>query len=329
MNFDKKRRARVQGGWAASSGNKTNKAKSHPSSVESSRTDGNKTSLNLSDKEDVQDKLNPLQTHARLHSAHSDKDRAKPMGLPVWVGKNIDQQMPKQRFTYEDPNEELKIKPPDLVITKPGVYDISTEPSGVSRLRYFPDFVSPIRCDEIFAELLNEVPWIQRHDIHSGAKAMQPRLTAWYGDVAYRYAGVTVEANTEEWPKSLKQLKTQLLEVTGMEFNSLATNLYRDNYDSIGWHCDDEPIFGKTPIIASLSFGEERNFELRKIPPKDSSGERDYTYSQVVKVPIRPGALLIMEGWTQSDWQHRVPKEYHDRGARINVTFRIVSPPDE
>ena len=65
------------------------------------------------------------------------------------------------------------------------------------RLRYFPDFVSPIRCDEIFAELLNEVPWIQRHDIHNGAKAMQPRLTAWYGDVAYRYAGVTVEANTE------------------------------------------------------------------------------------------------------------------------------------
>ena len=65
------------------------------------------------------------------------------------------------------------------------------------RLRFFPNFVSPTRCDEIFAELFNEVPWIQRHDIHSGQKAMQPRLTAWYGDVAYRYAGVTVEANSD------------------------------------------------------------------------------------------------------------------------------------
>ena len=62
-------------------------------------------------------------------------------------------------------------------------------------MRYFPDFVSPAQSDEIFAELFNEVPWIQRHDIHDGKKAIQPRLSVWYGDVAFRYGGVTVEPN--------------------------------------------------------------------------------------------------------------------------------------
>ena len=58
-----------------------------------------------------------------------------------------------------------------------------------------------------------------------------------------------------------------MAEVTGIEFNALAANLYRDGHDSIGWHSDDEKIFGRTPIIASLSFGDERVFELRKKPP--------------------------------------------------------------
>ena len=53
------------------------------------------------------------------------------------------------------------------------MFDISTEPSGVSRLRYFPDFIEPSRCETIFAELFNEIPWIQRHDIHQGVQAMQ------------------------------------------------------------------------------------------------------------------------------------------------------------
>lgn len=57
-----------------------------------------------------------------------------------------------------------------------------------------------------------------------------------------------------------------MADVTGVEFNSVAANLYRDGHDSIGWHSDDEPIMGKNPTIASLSFGEERIFELRKKP---------------------------------------------------------------
>ena len=56
------------------------------------------------------------------------------------------------------------------------------------------------------------------------------------------------------------------------------------------------------------------------------SSTDDYRFSQVIKVPLPHGSLIVMEGATQEDWQHRVPKEYHDRDPRINLTFRTIFP---
>ncbi|BFZ24670.1 hypothetical protein BsWGS_27709 [Bradybaena similaris] len=314
MNAEKRRKSRVQGGWAGA-GNKQNNTNKPKQVVLAPHAVINRPETGT---------VVPGQTPA---SVQSNAAKLSLPVAPIWTSSNGSQTSQKsQTFVFEDPEEAIQVKPADKIIGKPGTYDISTEPSGVSRLRYFPDFIEPSRSDAIFAELLVEIPWEQRSEIHSGTRAIQPRLTAWYSELPYTYSGITVEANTSEWPKALKTLKEQLVEMTGVEFNSLAANLYRDGHDSIGWHSDDEPIMGKNPTIASLSFGEERMFELRKKPPPNDSGERDYTYSQVIKLPLRSGSLLIMEGWTQSDWQHRVPKEYHDRGARINITFRVAKP---
>ncbi|CAL1531429.1 unnamed protein product [Lymnaea stagnalis] len=310
MSAEKRRKSRVQGGWASPS----------PKDVPNKQKPTEKKSSNHTPQ--------LLVSHHDENSPSLHRGKTPlPVG-PAWLGKNIDQLAAKTKFTFEEPEEEIKLKPADLVIVKPGVYDISTEPSGLSRhvLRYFPQFVELSQSESIFAALYDEIPWKQRYDIHNGVKAIQPRLTQWYSELPYTYSGLTVEANTSEWPKPLKELKQQLAEVTGIEFNSLAANLYRDGHDSIGWHSDDEPIMGKTPTIASLSFGDERVFELRKKPYPLQSGEQDYTYSQVIRLTLGSGSLLIMEGWTQTDWQHRVPKEYHDRGPRINVTFRVARP---
>ena len=61
-------------------------------------------------------------------------------------------------------------------------------------------------------------------------------------------------------------LKDHLQDVTGLHFNSMLANLYRDNHDRMDWHSDDEPSLQKNPTIASLSLGDSRNFELRKKP---------------------------------------------------------------
>ncbi len=65
-------------------------------------------------------------------------------------------------------------------------------------------------------------------------------------------------------------LKDRLEETTGYAFNSMLANLYRDGHDSVAWHADDETSLGPNPTIASLSFGDTRNFEMRQNPPEVS-----------------------------------------------------------
>lgn len=50
----------------------------------------------------------------------------------------------------------------------------------------------------------------------------------------------------------------------GSRFNSLLLNRYKGASDYVAWHADDEKIYGPTPEIASVSFGCERDFVLKK-----------------------------------------------------------------
>ena len=89
-----------------------------------------------------------------------------------------------------------------------------------------------------------------------------------------------------QWSSSLRALRKRLEEVTGIKFNSMLANMYRDGHDSVAWHADDESSLGPEPSIASLSFGDTRNFELRKKPPPVSSV---YSYNPLRR---RRGILL-------------------------------------
>lgn len=58
----------------------------------------------------------------------------------------------------------------------------------------------------------------------------------------------------------------------GSSFNSLLLNRYKGGNDYVGWHSDDEKLYGSTPEIASVSFGCDREFILKKKPSKTSGG---------------------------------------------------------
>lgn len=58
----------------------------------------------------------------------------------------------------------------------------------------------------------------------------------------------------------------------GSKFNSLLLNRYKGGNDYVAWHADDEKLYGPTPEIASVSFGCEREFLLKKKPRKSSQG---------------------------------------------------------
>ncbi|XP_012885488.1 PREDICTED: alpha-ketoglutarate-dependent dioxygenase alkB homolog 3 isoform X1 [Dipodomys ordii] len=237
--------------------------------------------------------------------------------------RNKEHSLSDRLFIFKEPQQVVRRAPEPRVIDREGVYEISLSPTGISRVRLYPGFVDVEEANWILEQLHRAVPWKQRVGVREDITYLQPRLTAWYGELPYTYSRITMEPNPH-WPPVLSTLKNRIEENTGHTFNSLLCNLYRDEKDSVDWHSDDEPSLGTCPVIASLSFGATRTFEMRKKPPPEENG--DYTYVERVKIPLDHGTLLIMEGATQADWQHRVPKEYHSREPRVNLTFRTIYP---
>ncbi|XP_029010510.1 alpha-ketoglutarate-dependent dioxygenase alkB homolog 3 [Betta splendens] len=235
-------------------------------------------------------------------------------------------QKASKAFKFQQPVKPIRDVPPEKTIEQAGNYEISRGPSGVSRLRLMPGFLPPEEADWMLSKLLVELPWSQKTNYRQGEAYEEPRLTCWWGELPYTYAGSSMAANAE-WHPLLVTLREMVAQVSGCSFNSLLCNLYRDGHDSIGWHSDNEASLGAKPTIASLSLGDTRVFNLRKQPPPEENG--DYTYVDRVRVPLIHGTLLLMEGATQDDWQHQVAKEYHDRGPRINLTFRTIHPEPE
>lgn len=169
--------------------------------------------------------------------------------------------------------------------------------------------------EDDFAQInFQHIRWQRDHIKIYGNKVPLPRLTAWYGDAGtlYTYSGITSVPNP--WNKGLLYIKHRLEQGCGFGFNSVLLNWYLDGEDHMGWHADDEVELGKNPVIASVNFGETRDFILR------NNADR----RQKIVFPLCHGSVLIMAGAVQHYWQHSVPKRKRVSGSRFNLTFRQV-----
>lgn len=167
--------------------------------------------------------------------------------------------------------------------------------------------------EELFCLLQNEIAWREEPIKMFGKSMLQPRLLAWYGDANanYRYSGTT--HSPLPWTPSLTRLKDQVEALTKSSFNSVLLNLYRDGNDSMGYHSDDEPELGRQPVIASLSFGAERRFNIKH----KQTGE-------LISFDLPHNSLFVMKGDFQRTWKHSIPKTKKKVGPRINLTFRQI-----
>ena len=178
-----------------------------------------------------------------------------------------------------------------------------------------PAFFSPAESDDYFAALRQETAWGQGRIKLFGQTHNEPRLTAWHGDAgkSYSYSGIVM--HPLPWTPLLLEIKTRVDEAAQTAFNSVLLNLYRDGRDSNGWHQDNEPELGANPVIASVSFGAARRFQMRhKIRP-----------DLKLNLELPHGSLLLMTGATQHHWQHQLPKTAKPIGERINLTFRVIA----
>lgn len=183
-----------------------------------------------------------------------------------------------------------------------------------SNILYYPKFLSSETATHYFNIFKKELAWNQ-HDIRIFGKFIpQPRLTALYAlnDHPYTYSGLTLSPN--KFTVEIREIFNDLKLLNGYEFTHCLANLYRHGNDSMGWHSDDEKELGIDPVIASVSLGAERIFQLKhKI-------RKDLKYS----LPLQHGSLLLMSGKTQHYWKHQLPKTKKVDSARINLTFRII-----
>jgi alkylated DNA repair dioxygenase AlkB len=180
-------------------------------------------------------------------------------------------------------------------------------------LDHEPAWLPREEADSLLASLRNELGWEQRAIVLFGRSVLQPRLIAWAGEIGYRYSGQTLEPRP--FTPALAGLLERVRERTGVPFNHVLGNRYRDGRDAIGFHADDEAELGDDPLVATVSLGAVRRFVLKPRRKADGSG---------CALAFPHGSLVVMGGPCQRHYVHGVPRQATVRDERISLTFRRI-----
>ena len=183
------------------------------------------------------------------------------------------------------------------------------------KIQYFENVFDDTESFFFFNQLKKEIYWKHEPIKIFGKKILQPRLTSFYStnNKSYSYSGIKMKPN--KFNETLNNIKDKVELLSNSSFNCVLLNLYRNGQDSNGWHSDNEKELGKNPTIASVSFGDERYFNMKHREKK----------SFKLKLLLKNGSVFIMSGETQKYWLHQIPKTKKNVGPRINLTFRKIN----
>ena len=185
----------------------------------------------------------------------------------------------------------------------------STDPIVLVRdrgdVKYWPDFLATDESLALAEDLRATTRFRADSRIMYGRRVPVPRETGARGD-----------GMPQPWTPGLLAVRDRLVELLGAEFDFVFVNRYRDGRDSVAWHGDREGA--RLPVVASLSLGAARRFDLR---PKPDPEWRP----RPVSLDLYDGDLLVMAGETQIWWEHRVRKDPRIHEERLNLTFRQLS----
>jgi alkylated DNA repair dioxygenase AlkB len=161
-------------------------------------------------------------------------------------------------------------------------------------------------ADLVFGELVARMAWRQREVTMYDQRVREPRLTDWWS---------TADGRREPLPV-LAEARAVLSRHYARSFDTIGFNLYRNGRDSVAWHADRERSLHEDPVVAIVSVGMPRAFQLRPRADGPRAGEprRDWLLGH--------GDLLVMGGACQHDWEHRVPKDASAPGPRLSIMFR-------
>jgi alkylated DNA repair dioxygenase AlkB len=169
---------------------------------------------------------------------------------------------------------------------------------------YIPEFLDAVTGDALVRELNADTQWCADSRMMYGKRVLVPRETAARG-----------EKMPQPWTPTLSRVRALVERHTATSYDYVFLNRYRDGRDAVAWHGDHDGQQDARLVVASLSLGATRAFQLR---PKKDSG---LPYAPIT-VDVAHGDLIVMAGDTQLYWEHRIRREPGIVGERINLTFR-------
>ncbi|HEY7508608.1 MAG TPA: alpha-ketoglutarate-dependent dioxygenase AlkB [Vicinamibacteria bacterium] len=176
----------------------------------------------------------------------------------------------------------------------------------LGRIAYTPRFVDPATARAWFAELRAVVPWRAERRMMYDREVDVPRLIGHF----------RLDPPPGATPEAILQAAARVAETTGVPFNTVGLNLYRDGRDSVAPHNDHLNEIREGFPIGLLSLGAMRRMTIRaKVPPR-----------RVMHLDLEPGSLLMMSYETQLHYTHGVPKTRGPVGERISLAFRVKPP---
>ncbi|KAL5637238.1 hypothetical protein ACGC1H_001028 [Rhizoctonia solani] len=184
---------------------------------------------------------------------------------------------------------------------------------------YQEDFIPSEMANKWYEELNELDTWYRPTLKVHGREVIQSRLIAAYAtdpDMTVKYSGHPVILHTD-YPRALRAIQDQVEEQLDVTFNHVMLNKYEDGSVYIGKHSDTK----ENKVIASVSLGAVRSFIMspkstgrNKASKSASSGTRRWDLAN--------GSLVVMQGDTQENWKHEIPKQPKVTEGRISLTFR-------
>jgi alkylated DNA repair dioxygenase AlkB len=174
---------------------------------------------------------------------------------------------------------------------------------GHGCITYTPGILPPEVAAAWFAEVRDSVPWQAQQRRMYDRDVDVPRLTAHF----------RLDGDDGDPPGPIRLAASEVVAATGVPFNSVGLNLYRDGHDSVAPHGDhlDEIVPGFP--IALLSLGATRRMTIRA---------RGFD-ARAFHVELAAGSLLVMSHETQRHYTHGIPKTRDAVGPRISLAFRV------
>ena len=193
------------------------------------------------------------------------------------------------------------------------------------QLEYYPDYFDEEEAASIVSHLAG-LEFVPKRQFNRYAKP--PRVTsssvyyAWFSDLenaVHNFSKAHLNGfNPQRFTEKLEWIRAQIEETTGVYYNSVLINFYKDGKTALSAHSDDSPWLGDDFDVPSLSFGSSRDILFRG--KKGTEAEN----SSSVKLAMEGGSLTIMKtSSTQTMWTHEIPVRAK-KGWRLNMTFRDV-----